>query len=130
MDKFEKDEDIEKKLSAGLTIAPTNNTQELEGFFSKWNWGAALLVWIWGVFHRKYGYSLLFFILTSIPIIGIIAFIVGFILFGKKGNKWAWESKTWNSLEHCITTQEKWSKWGIGITVAMIIVFTFLYVHA
>jgi len=70
----------------------------------KWNWGAFLLTWIWGL-----GNNVFISLLTLIPVVG---FIMPFIL-GFKGNEWAWKNKRWNSIEHFNIVQRKWAIAGI-----------------
>lgn len=74
--------------------------EEIKG----WNWGAAGLTWIWGVFNGVW-ISLLVFI----PFVNIVMIFV----LGAKGNEWAWRAKKWQSVEHFQETQAKWKPWGI-----------------
>lgn len=75
-----------------------NFPEELKHF----NWGAFLMNWIWGLMHRKY-ITLLYFVACLIPILGPIAIS---IWFGIKGNRWAWKSKNWQSIEEFNKTQQ------------------------
>ena len=69
-----------------------------------WNWGAFFLGWIWGI-----GNSTWIAFLTFIPVFNIIwAFFLG-----AKGNKWAWQNKKWDSIEHFKSTQRNWNIAGI-----------------
>lgn len=72
----------------------------------KWNWGAFLLNWIWGLGNSTYLALLVF-----IPVVG---FIFAFIL-GAKGSAWAWQNKQWDSVEHFQRVQKSWTKWGVII---------------
>lgn len=72
----------------------------------KWNWGAFLLNWIWGLGNRTY-ISLLMFV-------PLVNFIMAFAL-GLKGSAWAWRNKQWDSVEHFRAVQKKWAWWGVGI---------------
>ena len=84
----------------------------------KFNWGAFLLNWIWGIMHDKY-ITLLFFPANIIPVIG--PFILC-IWFGIKGNEWAWNAKTWNSIEEFNKNQRFWVKlWIILFVLGTII---------
>ncbi len=56
----------------------------------KWNWGAFLLSWIWGLGNKTY-ISLLVFV----PIVGLA---MPFLL-GARGSAWAWQNKRWESVE-------------------------------
>src|SRR3989338_2618991 len=74
--------------------------EEIKG----WNWGAAGLTWIWGVYHGVW-----ISLLTFIPIVNIIMIIV----LGFKGNEWAWRARPWESVERFVFSQKKWKPWGI-----------------
>jgi hypothetical protein len=78
----------------------------------KWNWGAFLLSWIWGIGNQTY-----IALLTLIPYVG---FIMIFVL-GVKGSEWAWKNKQWESIEHFQQVQKKWAWWGLGIIVGAFI---------
>ena len=87
--------------------------QELKHF----NWGAFLMNWIWGIMHKKY-ITLLYFPACLIPVIGPIAIS---IWFGFAGNKWAWESKSWESIEKFNECQQSWVKlWFILAVLGLI----------
>lgn len=99
--------------------------QELKHF----NWGAFLMNWIWGIMHKKY-ITLLYFPACLIPVIGPIAIS---IWFGLAGNKWAWESKTWESIEQFNESQQNWARiWIIlfilGIIFAIKTIITLVYI--
>ena len=99
-----------------------NLPEELKHF----NWGAFLMNWIWGLMHRKY-ITLWYFAACIIPVLGPIAIS---IWFGIKGNKWAWESKNWQSIEEFERTQKDYIFiWlilfllGLIITIKVLIIF-------
>lgn len=74
--------------------------EEIKG----WNWGAAGLAWIWGVYHGVW-ISLLVFI----PLVNIFMLII----LGMKGSEWAWKKQQWESVEKFVSSQNKWKFWGI-----------------
>ena len=77
-----------------------------------WSWGAFLLNWIWAIGNRSW-----IGLLSLVPYIGwIMVFWLGF-----KGREMAWKNRQWDSLEHFNRVQRKWSQWGIGITIAAIV---------
>jgi hypothetical protein len=78
--------------------------EEIKG----WNWGAAGLTWIWGVYHGVW-ISLLVFI----PFINLVMWII----LGIKGSEWAWKARKWESVEKFISSQKKWKPWGIAIFI-------------
>jgi hypothetical protein len=77
-----------------------------------WNWGAAGLGWVWGIFNNTW---LAF--LEFIPYLGIAWWIV----LGIKGSEWAWQNKKWESVEQFKRYQKKWNNWGIIFFVIGII---------
>lgn len=80
-----------------------------------WNWGACLFGWIWGIFNGVYKMSFLLFLLSIfIPFIGGILSI---IIFGMKGNKWAWQAKSWASVDEFKRVQHRWAIAGVCITI-------------
>ena len=81
------------------------------GQIDKWNWGAFLLNWIWGIGNRTYVALLMF-----IPLVNIVMVL----MLGLKGSAWAWRNKRWDSVEHFRAVQRKWAWWGVGLHVAMI----------
>ncbi|MFZ4401317.1 MAG: serine/threonine protein kinase [Bacteroidales bacterium] len=89
---------------------------------NKWNWGAFFLNWIWGIGNQSY--------LAFLCFIPFFSFIWIFIV-GAKGNKWAWQNKRWESIEHFKSVQRKWTYWGVGIfsfSIVVIIVFSIVIV--
>ena len=69
----------------------------------RWNWGAMLMNWIWGLGNKTYIALLMF--------VPVVNFVMPFVL-GAKGNEWAWRNRRWDSVEHFQATQRKWTKWG------------------
>jgi hypothetical protein len=69
-----------------------------------WNWGAAGLTWIWGVYHGVW-----ISLLVLIPLVNIIMLVI----LGLKGSEWAWKKQPWESVEKFTSSQRKWKPWGI-----------------
>lgn len=67
-------------------------------------WGAFFWQWIWGIFNRVWLSFLVF-----VPVIGLA---VPFVLLFK-GRQWAWQSKTWESVEEFNRVQRKWAIAGL-----------------
>lgn len=85
---------------------PTPLMRDLPSSLKKWNWGAFLFTWIWGVCNGVY-WPLIFII----PYIGWAAALVGCVYLGLKGNELAWNGKkNWPSIEVFEETQQKWSR--------------------
>ena len=72
-----------------------------------------MMNWIWGI-GNKVWISLLCFI-------PFVNWVMPFVL-GAKGNKWAWQSKTWNSIEHFKKTQRTWKRWGVALLCVSLVI--------
>ncbi len=90
----------------------------------RFNWGAFLLNWIWGIFHKKY-ITLLIFPAMVIPFIGPLVISVW---FGIMGNKWAWNSKDWNSIEEFNESQKFWVRLWVVLFILGIIFIAKVFV--
>lgn len=79
----------------------------------RWNWGAFLLSWIWGLGNRVY---VALWALLLGPIMAVI--------LGIKGNEWAWRKKRWQSVEAFRRTQRRWALGGVAylVLVAAIVI--------
>src|ERR1700751_2453720 len=80
----------------------------------RWNWGAFLLNWIWGI-----GNNTFIALLTLIPFFGLV---MPFVL-GAKGGAWAWRNGRWDSVAHFKRVQRLWAIWGCVIWLAGVIFF-------
>jgi hypothetical protein len=80
--------------------------------------------WIWSI-GMKFWLGLLFIpallVLSFIPIIGQVAGLAGMVLFGVKGNEWAWQHRRWDSIQQFRDTQRVWVYWGIGLFILSIV---------
>lgn len=99
----------ERSGKKGASVIP----KEIE----KWNWGAAGLTWIWGVYHGVW-LSLLVFL----PFLNIIMIII----LGIKGNEWAWRAEHWKSPEAFLAFQNKWKVWGIIFLLINVVILPVL----
>jgi ABC-type spermidine/putrescine transport system permease subunit II len=84
----------------------------------RWNWGAFLLHWIWGI-----GNNTLIALLMFVPLVNVV---MVFIL-GAKGSTWAWRNKRWQSVEQFKDTQRKWAIWGLVVYSLLIALFVALF---
>jgi Cytochrome oxidase complex assembly protein 1 len=84
----------------------------------RWNWGAFLLNWIWGI-----GNNTFIALLTFIPFFGLA---MPFVL-GARGSAWAWRNGRWDSVEHFKRVQRKWAIWGVVLWIAAIAMFGSLF---
>lgn len=77
-----------------------------------WSWGAFLLNWIWAIGNRSW-----IGLLALIPYVGVLVAI----WLGFKGREMAWKNKQWDSFEHFDRVQKKWSRWGVGVALACLV---------
>lgn len=109
--------------------------------FPKFNWGAFLLNWIWGLNHKKPITLVVLgvYILTQAVAVagggfrgattgasvagGAFGFILNIVSLGLciwigiNGYQWAWESGRFSSYEECRKCQAIWGWWGLGIII-------------
>lgn len=93
----------------------------------KFNWGAFLFTWVWGLFNKSYITLIVLPLsfLNFIPFLGTIVYAGVCIWFGIEGNKWAWQNKEWDSIEQFHKVQKKWA---ISAGIAMALICTALVV--
>ena len=75
-----------------------------------WSWGAFFLGGIWAIGNRTW-----IGLLALIPYVG---FVMNIIL-GFKGREWAWQNRSWDSLEHFQRVQKQWSRWAVGLIMGV-----------
>ena len=80
----------------------------------RWNWGAFLLNWIWGI-----GNGTFIALLTLVPGFGLI---MPFVL-GARGSRWAWRNGRWDSVEHFKRVQRAWARWACIVYLGAIAFF-------
>jgi hypothetical protein len=88
------------------------------GDIDRWNWGAFLLNWIWGIGNNTYIAFLMF-----VPLVNLV---MPFVL-GAKGSSWAWRNKHWESVEQFKAVQRSWARWGVGLLLFFIAFFVGLF---
>ena len=84
----------------------------------RWNWGAFLLNWIWGIGNNTFIALLMF-----VPFVNVL---MAFIL-GVKGSTWAWRNKRWASVEEFEAVQRKWTKWALILYALMACAFVAMF---
>lgn len=87
---------------AALVVPP-----EIKG----WNWGAAFLGIIWGIYHKVWLSFLVF-----VPGLNYVWWLV----MGLKGNEWAWRKKRWASVSEFKSSQQKWLYAGLILIAIML----------
>jgi hypothetical protein len=94
----------------------------------KWNWGAFFLGGIWGFFNGCWWIFLVYlgiYLCCMVPILNLFAgigSIVFWIMTGVKGTEWAWNNRTWDSVEDFERTQHSWAVAGVCIFCLNILV--------
>ncbi len=79
----------------------------------RWNWGAFLLNWVWGIGNNTFVALLMF-----VPVVNLV---MPFVL-GVKGSAWAWRNKRWESVDHFKRVQRLWAIWGIVAWIILLAV--------
>lgn len=94
----------------------------------RWNWGAFLLNWIWGLGNDTYIALLMF-----VPGVNLVMMVV----LGAKGSAWAWRNRPWRDVAHFRRVQRQWAIWGvvvwaasIGLVAAIAVPVVLLFPHA
>lgn len=100
---------------------PMMGTQVMPSGF---NWGAFWFSWIWGLNHRK-PILLVLIAVSLVPLVGPLLSFGGQIYAGLNGNKWAWESGRFATVDDCLACQRIWRTWAlafIGVTIVLVII--------
>jgi len=85
----------------------------------RWNWGAFLMTWIWGLGNGTY-----VALLALLPVVNIVmAVILGII-----GGRWAWKNRRWESIEQFTRVQGLWTAFGFGLLVGCLLILAFVIV--
>lgn len=100
--------------------------REIPQEINKWNWGAFLLGWIWGVGNGLY-WTLALIIASVIPYVGWTASLAASIFLGIKGSELAWKAKHWESIEHFKRIQHNWMIAGICALGVFLLIFTITF---
>lgn len=96
----------------------------------KFNWGACLLTWVWGIGNKTYITLLILLVGCAyfIPVAGWAVTLAMQIWFGVKGNEWAWQNKRFESIEAFHNYQKKWTVAGTIIYLAITVVLPIMLV--
>lgn len=100
-------------MQSPLALEPAVDT-------SKWNWGAFGIYPIWGFFNGCWWAFLVSMFLGFL-------FPIPNIVFGIYGTKWAWENKTWTSVDEFERSKKSWDTAGIVITCINVVFFVFFF---
>lgn len=83
----------------------------------RWNWGAFLLNWIWGIGNSTYIAFLMF-----VPFVNMVMIFV----LGAKGSKWAWKNRVWADEDHFVRTQCGWARAGLAVLAGFVLLLGLL----
>lgn len=112
--------DISLPHSSSRNSSVSNNANPSD--LSKFNWGAFMFTWLWGVFNGVY-WPIVILLVNLIPGIGQIAAFGMAIYLGISGNKLAWESgKQWPSFDSFMETQRNWGKAVLWLIVIIAVI--------
>lgn len=131
--KKDKVEVIKKEKRTVTIIKPDNNSGMGEpapySIAKKYNWGACLFNWIWGLRYKKFG--LLLVPLFCIFPYGFIAGLVICIWAGTKGNQWAWEEVEYKDETDFHNAQKSWVKtWLIIAGILLVSTLPFVIINS
>ena len=101
-------------MSANPAPSPASVPPEVD----RWNWGAFLLSWIWGIGNNTF--------IALLALVPFVNFVMIFVL-GAKGSAWAWRNTSWESVEHFKRVQRKWAIAGVIVWLALIGLCAALY---
>src|SRR5580692_3383389 len=90
------------------------HTAEIPPELDRWNWGAFLLNWIWGI-----GNDTFIALIALVPGLGFIMMIV----LGLRGSRWAWRNGRWDSVEHFKRVQRRWAILGVVVWLGAVVLF-------
>jgi len=85
----------------------------------RWNWGAFLLHWIWGIGNDTY-----IALLSLIPLVNIVMLFV----LGAKGSEWAWRNKRWRDVAHFRRVQRNWAIAGVAVYGGSLVLFALILI--
>jgi len=97
-----------------MTMQSFDKPAEIPAELDRWNWGAFLLNWIWGIGNNTYIALLMF-----VPFVNLVVIFV----LGAKGSGWAWRNGTWRDAEHFRKVQRKWAIAGLLVWIGFVGIF-------
>lgn len=104
-----------------IVATPGQNVASAPLDLNKWNWGAFFLTGIWGLGNGCWWLFLIYvFIVLGyfIPFVNILTGLMSItlsVVCGAKGNEWAWNNKSWSSIQNFHESQQTWTKVGLGV---------------
>ncbi len=116
---------VKQKETPKIFIIPRDNNsgtgeEAPDSIAHKYNWGAFLFNWIWGIKYKKW------VLLVILPLIfipyGFIAAFVMALWAGAKGNQWAWEEVIYKNEDDFHKAQKAWVKWWISLACVVALI--------
>ncbi|MCL2715795.1 MAG: hypothetical protein FWD68_14765 [Alphaproteobacteria bacterium] len=98
--------------AATHSFGPSSDQRcEIPPELDRWNWGAFLLAWIWGLGNN-----------TPVALWVFVPFLNLVLLFelGAQGSKWAWRNRAWRNAEHFRSTQRNWALAGAATWIGFL----------
>jgi hypothetical protein len=98
---------------------PGYNYDEVPAEIKKWNWGAFVYTWIWGIGSHAY-----------LTLLALILPGIWNIVSGILGNQWAWKSGQFKDTETFLAVQKTWNRAGLVqfiVTVASFVLGIVFY---
>lgn len=113
------------------TFITGNKGHELPKELSGFNWGAFILTFIWGYFHKAWVTMLAIpLILIPLPMgTNWIILTVLQIYCGIKGNEWAYQVDFWMTPAQFRMKQIKWGAWAMGLSVILPLTFLVVFLR-
>ena len=121
--------DIKRSLTYHIQSEDIEPEQERNGsvgdstvdfsYLHRWNWGAAGLYPIWGLFNGCWWAALCL-------LVGWISFPIVNIIFGIYGSRWAWRYGKWDNFRFFCEKQRKWRTLGIVALCFILLLYLLL----
>lgn len=125
---------VEKKPQKTITIfKPDNNSGMGEAapyaIAKKFNWGAFLFNWVWGIKYKRWALMLIpFFCFIKY---GFLLSLVLAFYAGTKGNQWAWEEVQYKDEIDFHNAQKSWVKaWFVFAAICLMIAAPAFYLYS
>lgn len=99
--------------------AAVEDPDQIRKITRQFNWGAALLPFLWCLFNTRGWYWAL--AVAGNVLIPWLGWLVTGIVFGLFGSRWSWASKDWDSFEAFQRSQTGWTVGGIVFAVTVFV---------
>ncbi len=107
-------------MADDFVLEPEAEKEIIDSELKKFNWGAAVFCFIWGLFNGAFlrciatymvALVLVGVVLLTVPdkIYAVVVFALFLFYLGVKGSSWAWEQKKWKDVRHFVVVQNRWN---------------------